>query len=208
MDAASSRASNIYLKDDEVVYKLFDMERASYAKPNSNIITQVLGNSYLSDIYENYLSEDSQRYKYLKYKYIPNRKEDNRFCLEDFLPIKETLQKLHNENYVHSDVQLQNMVFPETGSAKLIDFDLTDKENTPYPHGYNTFHERHKDATANRPRQRIHDTYSLIYIILDNVLDLSEDIKVVMEKFLQDPENEEANLKEALDNESIPASQS
>lgn len=153
MDSATSRKSNIYVLEDKdkvkMVYKLFDVVQASYAKPNSDIIKSVLGDDYLGVIEEVNLSKD-ERFKCLKYKYIPERKSTG-LCLEDFKPIIITLDKLHSKGYVHSDVRLENMVFPETGDAKLIDFDLTDKVE-PYPRRYNKFSERHDDASAGYPR--------------------------------------------------------
>lgn len=136
IDGTKSRKSNVYLKEG-VVYKLFDTVQASYAKPKSDIIKAILGNNYLCDIDEVFLTKD----KRLKYKYIPNRKEGIRFCLKDFEPIMMMLDKLHSQGYVHSDVQLPNMVFSETGDAILINFDLTDEIGKTYPHGYTNLSE-------------------------------------------------------------------
>lgn len=72
--------------------------------------------------------------------------------LEDFELIMRALDKVHKENYVHSDVRLCNMLFPKESEAKLIDFDLMDKVNKKYPDCYNgTLDERHSDAKPDQP---------------------------------------------------------
>ena len=49
----------------------------------------------------------------------------------------KALDKLHHIGYVHPDVRLANFVFPDDDDAKLIDFDLADEVDKPYPYGYN-----------------------------------------------------------------------
>ena len=68
------------------------------------------------------------------------------------MPIMHALDKLHKKGYVHSDVRLQNMVFPRDGEAKLIDFDLTDNVGVPYPPNYNkSLEECHPSPKRNYP---------------------------------------------------------
>ena len=45
----------------------------------------------------------------------------------------KTLDKLHHVGYVHSDVRLANLVFPDDDDAKLIDSDLAEEVDKPYP---------------------------------------------------------------------------
>ena len=61
-----------------------------------------------------------------RYQFI----EDIRFCLDNFEPMM-TLDKLCNKCYIYSDV-LKLQKFSETGDAKLIDYDLTNKISEPY----------------------------------------------------------------------------
>ena len=155
------------------VYKLFNTQTRPWAVPNEDIIKGALGDDYLPEIQVVELTKDNSC-KYLKYKYIDNDKKCLTFT--DFEPIMDTLDKLHAFGYVHSDVRLQNMLFPSNGhdKAKLIDFDLTAKPGVRYPDGYNQFKERHTNAKAGEERQFIHDRYSLHYIIKSQV-DLTTD---------------------------------
>ena len=76
------------------------------------------------------------------------------------------LDTLHQAGYVHSDVRASNILFPLDGGAKLIDFDLANEVNVPYPQGYRFIkNERHMSAQEDKPRKIIHDRYSLIVII-------------------------------------------
>ena len=48
----------------------------------------------------------------------------------------------------------------------MIDFDLTQLEDTLYPSNYNSsIEERHRDARASRPMKKSHDLYALSIII-------------------------------------------
>ena len=155
---------------DGYVYKLFNTKMRPWAVPNADIIRSALGDDYLPGIEEVELTKGC---KYLKYKYIDDDKKNLTF--KDFEPIMDTLDKLHKCGYVHSDVRLQNMLFPSDRhkKAKLIDFDLTAAPGVKYPMGYNQFEERHDDAKANEKRQFIHDRYSLCYIIKREVVELT-----------------------------------
>ena len=101
----------------------------------------------------------------LKYKFMP-QKSLKSLRLIDFKPILETLDKLHGLDYVHSDIRIENIVFLENASAKLIDFDLADNVGTKYPIGYNNSLEcQHPEAQPDFPRQKCHDRFSIISII-------------------------------------------
>ena len=167
---------NIYLCVGEV-FKLFDSLKAPYAKPNVDIIKRILHEDYLPGIKEKNLTDDGN-YKCLMYKYLPDRDSD-KISLDDFKPIMETLDKLHENHYVHSDVRLPNMVFAENSqSSKLIDFDLMDKVGVVYPDEYNAdMPERHRNAQPNMPREIIHDRYSLIKVICMKVVGIEESTK-------------------------------
>jgi serine/threonine protein kinase len=57
----------------------------------------------------------------------------------DFLPIIEHLEKLHEAGYVHGDIRARNTLFPEEEGdpGYLIDFDFSGKAGTVcYPTGY------------------------------------------------------------------------
>ena len=142
-----------------------------------------------------------KKFKLLTYKYIPNRSAQV-YSLEDFMPIARTLDKLHNEGYVHSDVRLVNMVFPDDGESKLIDFELAKSVGMPYPTGYsNALPERHAEAEGNMPRKVIHDKYSFIHIVLSKVF-LTPRQKEFLEKY-QSGREQSCNLVDLLNNVSI-----
>lgn len=120
---------NIYLATTDgklKVYKLFDLTTKSFAKPNVKIVEEVLSKNYLMNIKEIPLSSNGH-FRCLSYDYIEASSTSD-LSIEDFKPIVRDLDKLHNNNSVHSDVRLCNMVFPaDRSEAKLIDFDLMDK---------------------------------------------------------------------------------
>ena len=144
----------------EHVYKLFDTH--SCVKPNVEVLRIV---EYFEDLSLDILSNDG-RFQCLKYKYI-NGGCDIQTCTSGmFLSIAETLKILHSKDFVHSDVRLSNMVFDsDENKGYLIDFDLTDKAGTVYPHNYNEIEERHKNARKNMKREFEHDIFSLCFII-------------------------------------------
>ena len=58
------------------------------------------------------------------------------------------------------------MLFLENGDAKIIDFDLADDVGTHYPTNYNSnLFGRHEDARAGKPREIVHDRYSLFCVL-------------------------------------------
>ena len=165
------KSPNVYCKGDKV-YKLFDTITEYWAKPNVDIIKRLL-NDYLPDLEVHKLTDD-QRFLCLTYKFIADSDRSN-LSYKKFLPIMKVLDTLHKNDYVHSDVRFQNMVFPSNSCAKLIDFDLLDKVGTLYPLGYNTFDECHSSARPSKPRQICHDRYSLAHVITSKVQLTSEE---------------------------------
>ena len=176
---------NIYLADGKV-YKIYDTDEKPYAKPNKMVIEEVLGKTYLSGIEETILSKDG-RFQCLQYDYIEARRTSD-LSIDDFRPIMKTLDILHDKGYVHSDVRYCNMVFPANGTeAKLIDFDLMARVDEPYPKCYNNnreIPERHRGAAPNKPRKKLHDRHSMIFIILKRFEnDLSPEKVHLLESF-------------------------
>lgn len=130
------------------------------------------------------LSND-KRFYMLEYNYV--REKDKHFrTLNDYKAIMETLDKLHDNGYVHSDVRELNLLFPfhNTITAKLIDFDLMDLIGTRYPKGYNHLEERHAEAKAGNGRKTLHDRYSLVHILQkeDFYHELSSSQKKILEQ--------------------------
>ena len=142
------------------MYKLYDEN----IKPQIHIIKET-DQDYLPGMQPVVLSVADKTLVLLKYKFIP-QKDVRSLRLIDFKPILETLDKLHGLNYVHSDIRIENIVFPENASAKLIDFDLAGKVDERYPNGYNKSLEcRHPEAQQDYPRKKCHDRFSIIIII-------------------------------------------
>lgn len=89
--------------------------------------------------------DQTQRFRFLKYKYF---KGTNTYsCKEQFSKIASILSKLHQQDYVHSDIRAANLVFSDCDNeAVIIDFDLTEKEFVNYPSIYlhDGIDERHQ----------------------------------------------------------------
>ncbi len=99
-------------------------------------------------------------YFYIKYEYYEGNHTPE--SLEHFYSIFINLHKLHDNDYVHCDVRVENLVFGGNGVSYLIDFDLARKENTRYPTGYNSeISFRHRDAQEEKLALKVHDRYSL-----------------------------------------------
>ena len=151
-------SSRRVFKLDQCVYKLYNHNQL---RPNIDVMNKISTDYF--PMRKITLSSDGCIVAYVsEYK-------SQKTCLEleDFKPIMEALDVLHSNGYIHSDVRAANLLFPEDTDqeAKLIDFDLANKEGVPYPIGYNKINERHPDAIANQPRLKIHDRYSIISII-------------------------------------------
>ena len=156
------KSPNVFRCGD-LVYKLLDTTFGT--KTNHDVIKEVLGNAYFDDMTAGPLTKDG-RYQFLRYKYI-SAISKTCYTLDDFKPVAKVLKALHDKGYVHSDVRLVNIVFTND-NAKLIDFDLVDNVDVPYPPGYNTrLTERYPDMS--NKREIVHDRYSFIYLIKECV---------------------------------------
>lgn len=153
-------SSSVFQKD-ETVYKFYDLRRLN---PHIEVM-EMIEYGYFP-MKQHYLTKDQVSYAYYTSDYIKS-KEKNKLTLKDFELIMLALDQLHDKGYVHSDIRAANILFPEDGEAKakLINFDLANREHTAYPDGYNSIEERHEDARAGKPRLRFHDQYSIAYII-------------------------------------------
>ena len=155
----SLNSSNRVFLSSEKVYKLYD---ENLLKPNIEMM-EIIACGYFP-MEKVPLSAD-KTLTYYRSSFI-KQKEHRCLQLDDFKPIMEALDKLHTAKYVHSDVRIANLIFPfDDEEAKLIDFDLADKIDTPYPQYYNKIHERHPEATIGAHRKIVHDHYSIIQII-------------------------------------------
>ena len=108
-----------------------------------------------------------KRFARVKCRYI-EQSDISHHSKNQAIMLLETLKSLHSLGYVHSDVRKNNILFDDTNDeAYLIDFDLCDKEDVNYPKVYNhaSISERHKDASADKPRKKIHDVFSILKIL-------------------------------------------
>ena len=154
-------SQNRVFKHNMRVYKLYDGK--TFGSPNLKVIRH-LGNDYLGNMREEDLTADG-RMKMFSYDYqLVN--ENKSLTLKCFEPIIKDLDVLHSEGIVHSDVRLENMLFLENGDAKIIDFDLANDVGTHYPTNYNSnLFGHHEDARAGKPREIVHDRYSLFCVL-------------------------------------------
>ena len=181
-------------KEDRcVVLKFYDLERDS-GSPNHGIISsyQRLLNSEL-----HCLSGD-ERFWCLQYDYI--KAKNDTIILEDLLPLISTLDSLHKDGFVHSDVRKENIVW--ASPAVLLDFDLCSEVGECYPDTYNHqgIEGRHPDALKNLPRYKHHDRYSLISLIINIVLLDQEKRRslVQIRNDLESNKNTTSSLKELI----------
>ena len=87
---------------------------------------------------------------------------------EDFLPIIDHLEKLHQAGYVHGDIRAFNTVFSgRQGGGYLIDFDFSGKMGDVfYPTGYNQFlADGYRIGTGGNIIEKWHDWYALGMLI-------------------------------------------
>jgi serine/threonine protein kinase len=138
------------------VFKVFDKKEPG--KPN----IELLRRAGISCSVEN-MTQDG-RLQMLKYKYIDGSHEPQ--SLDHFLGVCRILDNLHQNDMVHGDIRLRNMIFRENNESQLIDFDFAGPVGSEYPAQYNSsFAERHKAAVQCEPMYREHDRYSLCFII-------------------------------------------
>jgi len=114
-------------------------------------------------------------YDYVKGDHTPSK-------VHQLLSVLLTVLNMHDAGYVHGDIRMYNVVFPEASdklkldasysvtqaSAVLIDYDLADKvdgtASSTYPARFNCeIHDggRHPDAKPNQPKEKVHDVYSV-----------------------------------------------
>lgn len=144
-------------KEGERVTKYYD-SNYKLKQPNLAIVEKY---SDLEDVKLHYITLD-HRIQCLSYKYVEGNHDPT--SITQFVDVLDTLNKLHDNNIVHSDVRLANIVFTAE-KTYLIDFDLAEGVGEDYPAGYAILEERHPAARALSPREKCHDRYSLWYII-------------------------------------------
>ena len=111
---------------------------------------------------------DDEVYQRIDYTYIEGDNIPRH--LRQFIMIIKTLGEIHKLGYVHGDIRRSNLIFcDDSETAHIIDYDLTAKEGTLYPVGYNTTAEcvRHPNAKPSWKMDKIHDRYSLSMIITE-----------------------------------------
>ena len=145
------------------IYKVFCRSDPTYS---SNI--ELMKEVGIAVTEEN-LTNDS-KYYYIKYKCYPgNHTPDN---LKQFGGIFSMLGKVHDADYVHGDIRLQNLIFDDNKKdSYLLDYDLAKKNGKGrYPLGYCCdISVRHPNAKGGRRMDKRHDRHALKQILLDEV---------------------------------------
>ena len=149
-----------------MVQKYYDTKREPWCVPNLELI-QSLGEYGLSSPSVHMLSGDG-RLQRLDYKYVEGSHSPHNAA--QVAQIILGLDKIHKQQFVHSDIRKQNLVFAsDEAHAYIIDFDLAASVDTEYPACYNTtISERHTTASPSRPRQQQHDRYSLHHVLMNS----------------------------------------
>lgn len=146
------------------VHKYYDNMRW-HAKPNYEIIIS-LGEHALPGVVCRPLSVD-KRFQLLEYWYIEGTHRPG--SIRQVARSIAILGKLHEQNYVHSDIRTENLLFMrDNKTAFIIDFDHVDEVAKEYPQTYNHYEiqERHTQARASLPRQKLHDRHALYVIFM------------------------------------------
>ena len=151
-------------KENNTVYKFYDkhMDKDTiYPNVMRELIDKV---KPLSNMNFTPYSEHSRIYE-LRYTYVEGNHHPS--DLKAFIGVVKTLSKMHEQEIVHGDIRLANMIFPENGDSRLIDFDFAGKhEINEYPSEYNyQLRERHREAIPHGLMKLNHDRYSLKRII-------------------------------------------
>ena len=138
----------VFLHENKV-YKIFDYTDKNFGTLAPNIeVIETIRKDYLPGLKLEDLSSN-KKFQCLEYNYLDGQHKP--YKIKQFLPILDALKKLHDNNYVHSDVRKWNLVFHSNGDdAWLIDFDLAGKVGTKYPINFNHQHidERHSSARS------------------------------------------------------------
>jgi serine/threonine protein kinase len=140
-------------KKDKHIHKLYDTMKLPV---NLDLLKLSLPEAEVED-----LSKD-KRFQHLRYKFRDGQHEP--LHKRQFVPLIETLQRIHKEGYVHSDIRSVNLIFSyNRKEAWILDFDLAGRVSTCYPTNFNhcNIPERHQSAKAHCNRETVHDWYSL-----------------------------------------------
>ena len=145
--------------NENKIYKFFD-NNIEHFKPNLDLVQKVFPEATIQGL------QPGERYCYLSYDYragshMPSNAEHKH---QQFSMLCKQLSAIHDSNFVHSDIRTENLVFSDSSEeAWIIDYDLADYEDVPYPHGFNHLDipDRHPKALPNKPRKKEHDVYSL-----------------------------------------------
>ena len=144
--------------EDGLVYKFYSTRERPYEKPIK------FGNAEVVEI--------SSDVKLLTYTHVAGSHVPE--SVSQFSGALNALASLHKMGLVHGDVRFENIIFYGETSV-LIDYDLVSTERSQYPELYNSSLDcRHPLALPNRAMYRQHDIYSLLYLILESHVELSE----------------------------------
>ena len=145
------------------VHKLYDNEEFYQCSPQYEFIKS-LGEHALPGVQHSNLSQDG-RFQMLEYDFVEGTDEPD--SISQVATIIKILGKIHDEDYVHSDIRKENVLFCDDGRAYIIDFDLMNKVDVEYSPTYNhDIPERHRDARPYRPRKKDHDRHAL-HVLLE-----------------------------------------
>lgn len=181
------QACIVHCVEKGVVFKYYDSHDRDQ-RPHVETMKKLPHYGDLNLSFEN-LTNDG-RFVRTACKYLDQGGHFKKCNVKQAVMLLEILERLHEENFVHSDVRLSNVLLsPHDSKAYLIDFDFCDKENTPYHEAYrnDSILERHSGAVPGNMREKIHDRVSLYKVI--QMLLICDDVKVFkMFKSLEDPQ--------------------
>lgn len=185
-----------------MIYKFYDSNNMQL-KPNVDLI-KAIGESdqpYLATLTVDVLKYADTNADYpcgfllMRYERLKGKHHSKHFS-----PILYTLQKIHDQKYVHGDIRHADLVFNEDGiNSWIINFDMAAK-NGKYCDGYAAIHmieERHPDAIQGSKMKVQHDCHSLAYLmktvdskkkfddIISAIKDTSEDLRNIASHIIE-----------------------
>lgn len=144
------------------VYKIIDAFELSDGFYRTFVTTPPKTAAIQKAFCRSYDVEDFLDGRYLvTYDYVEGGHEAT--SAKQFTTLANQLQAFHDENYVHGDVRIENIVFAEIPeNTAFLDFDFANEKDSYYPKGYITDRlDRHDDAVEGHPMKPNHDFYSL-----------------------------------------------
>eukprot|EP00339_Tiarina_fusa_P013424 CAMPEP_0117009232 /NCGR_PEP_ID=MMETSP0472-20121206/8446_1 /TAXON_ID=693140 ORGANISM="Tiarina fusus, Strain LIS" /NCGR_SAMPLE_ID=MMETSP0472 /ASSEMBLY_ACC=CAM_ASM_000603 /LENGTH=694 /DNA_ID=CAMNT_0004711463 /DNA_START=21 /DNA_END=2105 /DNA_ORIENTATION=+ len=156
--------NSILILSKSFVVKTFDYNRSSVSRserrqPNEQYYSDAWAMESGAEVKKIDESISILRYPFKEGGHTP-------VCFKQFGMLCTQVGRLHAKRIVHGDIRSLNVVFSTDGNhCWLIDFDIAGSEGSLYPANLARINARHRDAEGGKARSKVHDTYSLRYLL-------------------------------------------